>query len=84
MSVLKIKPATGQISKSSRVLLCSTLEERTPNTVKSRDPMETRYCWYEWMDLGTRIWHPPQIFFEGADDITKKREPGIEIIGRTP
>ena len=21
------------------------------------------------MDLGTHIWHPPQIFFAGADDI---------------
>ena len=24
------------------------------------------------MDLGTHIWHPPQIFFAGADDITKR------------
>ena len=36
------------------------------------------------MDLGTRIWHPPQIYFAGADDITKEREPGIEIIERAP
>ena len=36
------------------------------------------------MDLGTHIWHPPQIFFAGADDITKEREPGIEIIKCTP
>ena len=26
----------------------------------------------------------PQIFFAGADDITKEREPGIEIIERPP
>ena len=26
-------------------------------------------------DLGTHIWHPPQIFFAGAEE----REPGIEI-----
>ena len=35
------------------------------------------------MELGTRNWHPPQIF-AGADDIinnlAKEREPGIEII----
>ena len=32
------------------------------------------------MDLGTYIWHPLQIFFAGADDMTKReREPGIEI-----
>ena len=24
------------------------------------------------MDLGTHIWHPPQIVFAGADDITKR------------
>ena len=24
------------------------------------------------MDLGTLIWHPPQIFFAGVDDITKR------------
>ena len=42
LSVLNIKPATGQISKWSRVLLSSTLEERTPNMVRSRDCMGTR------------------------------------------
>ena len=37
------------------------------------------------MDLGTRIWHPPQIL-QGADDVitneAKEREPGD--IERTP
>ena len=28
--------------------------------------------------------YPPQIFFAGADDITKERGPGIEITERTP
>ena len=30
------------------------------------------------------IWHPPQIFFAGADDITKERESEIEIIKHIP
>ena len=34
----------------------------------------------ELMDLGRRIWHPPQQIFAGA----KGRERGIEIIERTP
>ena len=41
----------------------------------------------ESMHLGTRILHFPA-YFAGADNITtnlaKKREPGIEIIERTP
>ena len=36
-----------------------------------------------WMDLGTHISNPAY-FSAGADDITKKREPGIAIIERTP
>ena len=42
------------------------------------------------MDLGTRIWHPPQILQGGGgggDDtiiiLAKERRPGIEIIVRT-
>ena len=37
------------------------------------------------VDLGTHIWHSPQIIFAGAaDGITKEREPGNEIIERSP
>ena len=29
------------------------------------------------MDLGTHIWHPPQIVFAGADDITKRERESL-------
>ena len=35
------------------------------------------------MDLGTHL-ESPADFLAGADDITKERDPGIEIIESTP
>ena len=31
------------------------------------------------MDLGTYIWHPLQIFFAGADDMTKRESLGSRL-----
>ena len=31
------------------------------------------------VDLGTHIWHPPQIFLQGADDITKRESLGLKF-----
>ena len=31
------------------------------------------------MDLGTHIWHPPQIFLQGWMTSQREREPAIEI-----
>ena len=36
------------------------------------------------MDLKTRIRHPTMDGFAGGEDLAKEREPGIEIIERTP
>ena len=67
-------------------------KERTPNT-DWVEIVSIRFVWdnvdqmKESMHLGTRILHFPADF-AGADNITtnlaKKREPGIEIIERTP
>ena len=72
----------GGVPFSGWRYLRSTKEERTPNADLSRDCMGQR-C-RGWMDLETHIWHPPRIFLQGRTSITKKREPGIQIIDCTP
>ena len=49
-------------------------EERTPNADLSRD------CVGSWNAYLASLAY----FFAGADEITKEREPGIEIIESTP
>ena len=42
-------------------------------------------CWNEWMDGSWDTYlASPAVCFAGAEDITKEREPGIEIIERPP
>ena len=60
-----------------RTCLRSTKEERTPNTDWSRSSSLIAGSWDVYLAS------PVYFFFAGADDITKEREPGIEIIERT-
>ena len=58
---------------------------RRKNALLMRTGVEIYGTTLPWMD-GSWDSHlaSPAYFFAGADDITKKREPGIEIIERTP
>ena len=83
--LLRKMPANSNIFLHS-LQLCEKIiyTERTPNADLSQDCVGQR-C-HGWMDiyLGTRIWHPAQIFLQRPWMASQGREPGIEVIKITP